>query len=284
MTANAFTVDVEDWFHILDCPQMPQSEDYPQFESRVEANTDRILDVLDEYSVKGTFFVLGWVADQCPGLVRRIADAGHEIGVHGYAHVLAGSISDRELEQDTRRAVTAVTNASGVLPVGYRSPGGSLLEQHRWMLDLLLDLGIQYDSSVYPRRGGLAEAEGFPNEPYIIHTSSDNKTLWEFPSTIRQSMGLSWAFAEGGFLRLLPLPLVNKWFLERDTEGLPVSCCLHPREFDPTHPRLKLSPYRQWKTRVGLHGMETKIRFLLKSFEFQPMGEVLKDYKERLSI
>lgn len=281
MTAHAFTVDVEDWFHILDCPQMPEPAHYARFESRVEANTNRILAVLDEHSVKGTFFVLGWVADQYAGLVRRIAEAGHEIGVHGYAHVLAGSISDGQLEADTRRAVQVVADAAGVSPVGYRSPGGSLLHRHRWMLDLLLDLGMKYDSSVYPRPGGLAEAEGFPSEPYIIHESVDGKVLWEFPSTIRRSMGVRWAFVEGGYLRLLPLFLVNRWIRERAAQGLPVSCCLHPREFDPGHPRQRLSPYRQWKTRVGLRGMEAKIRSLLNDFEFRPMGAVLQEYIEK---
>ncbi len=277
MVTHAFTVDVEDWFHLLDCPQMPKPENYWRYEQRVVKNTDYILTVLDEYSVHATFFVLGWVAEHYPMLVRRIADAGHEIGVHGYAHVLAESLSDKELEDDTRRAVEAVTKAAGAVPVGYRSAGGSLLERHRWIFSLLVELGIQFDSSVYPRPGGLAESEGYPTEPYIIYKTADS-SFWEFPSTMKRCMGIQWAFAEGGFLRLLPLFLAKRWFKERTDMGLPVACCLHPREFDPGHPSMNLSMCRQWKTHVGLKGMEGKVRALLDSFEFKPMGVALKEY------
>ncbi|HBB41482.1 MAG: DUF3473 domain-containing protein [Deltaproteobacteria bacterium] len=271
---HAFTVDVEDWFHILDCPQSPPPEEYASFPSRVEANTGRVLDLLDEYSVRGTFFVLGWVADRYPRLVRRIAEAGHEIGVHGYHHVLASTLSDRALEEDTRRAVEAVAAAAGVAPVGYRSPGGSLLPRQRWLFDLLLELAIAFDGSVYPRGGGLAEAEGSPDRPYVIARAGD-AVLWEFPSTVRQWCGVRWAFAEGGYLRLLPLRLVRRWFAERAAAGLPVSLCLHPRELDPEQPRLPLLPLKQWRTQVGLPRMEAKVRVLLATFPFSTVGEVL---------
>jgi polysaccharide deacetylase family protein (PEP-CTERM system associated) len=277
MTAHAFTVDVEDWFHILDCPQMPSPETYGQYESRVLANTELILSLLDEFSVKGTFFVLGWVADRHPGLVRHIVEAGHELGVHGYHHVLAGELSDRELEEDTRRAISAVAEAAGMAPVAYRSPGGSLLARHFWLLELLPELGIKYDSSVYPRPGGLAASEGFPDKPYAIVRQGEH-ILWEFPSTIRRFAGIRWAFAEGGYLRLLPERLVARWFREREARGLPVACCLHPREFDPHQPRLPLSPSKQWRTVVGLKGLENKVRSLLEIFEFQPMGVVLQNF------
>jgi len=271
---HAFTVDVEDWFHILDCPQSPRPEQYDSLPSRVEANTGRVLDLLADHSVRGTFFVLGWVADRYPGLVRRIADAGHEIGVHGYHHVLASTLDDTALEEDTRHAVAAVGAAAGVAPVGYRSPGGSLLARQRWIFDLLVELGVDFDASVYPRPGGLAQAEGYPDRPYLITGASD-AMLWEFPSTVRRWSGVRWAFAEGGYLRLLPLPLVRRWFAEREAAGLPVSCCIHPRELDPDQPRLPLGPVKQWRTRVGLRGMEAKVRRLLAGFPFGPIGEVL---------
>jgi len=272
---HAFTVDVEDWFHILDCPQSPAPEAYTQFESRVERNTERVLTILEEKGVKGTFFILGWVADQYPRLVGRIASAGHEIAVHGFDHVLASDLSDRELEIDIRRAVEAVSDAAGVQPMGYRSPGGSLLLKHRWVFELLLELGIQFDSSIYPRPGGLAEAEGFPLRPYIIHQRGE-RALWEYPSTIRKALGLTWAFAEGGYLRLLPLPLVRRWFRKSEWASLNVSVCVHPREFDPGQPRLPLNPLKQWKTQVGLKGLEAKIHALLSEFQFCPMGEILR--------
>jgi len=274
---HAFTVDVEDWFHILDCPQSPRPHQYDSFPSRVEVNTGRVLDLLSNHSVHATFFVLGWVADHYPRLVRRIAAEGHEIGVHGYHHVLASTLSDRELEDDTRRAVSAVAAAAGVAPVGYRSPGGSLLPRQRWIFDLLVELGMAFDASVYPRPGGLAEAERYPDRPYVIARASD-AALWEFPSTVRRWCGVRWAFAEGGYLRLLPLPLVRRWFRERAAAGLPVSCCIHPRELDPDQPRLPLGPVKQWRTRVGLPGMEGKVRELLAEVAFGPIGEVLAQY------
>jgi peptidoglycan-N-acetylglucosamine deacetylase len=271
---HAFTVDVEDWFHILDCPQSPRPDEYDSFPSRVEVNTGRVLDLLAERSVRGTFFVLGWVADRYPRLVRRIVEAGHEIGAHGYHHVLASTLSDDELEDDTRRAVAAVGAATGVAPVGYRSPGGSLLARQRWLFDLLIELGMDFDASVYPRPGGLAEAEGYPERPYVIARAA-RAELWEFPSTVRRWCGIRWAFAEGGYLRLLPVSVVRHWFCEREAAGLTVSCCIHPREVDPGHPRLPLNPTKQWRTRVGLKGMEAKVRALLGEFAFCPVGEVL---------
>lgn len=271
---HAFTVDVEDWFHILDCPQSPRPEQYDSLPSRVEANTVRVLDLLADHSVRGTFFVLGWVADRYPRLVRRIAEAGHEIGVHGYHHVLASTLDDTALEEDTRRAVEAVAAAASAAPVGYRSPGGSLLARQRWIFDLLIELGMHFDASVYPRPGGLAGAEGYPDRPYLIAGSGD-AALWEFPSTVRRWCGLRWAFVEGGYLRLLPLSVVRRWIGEREAAGLPVSCCLHPREVDPDQPRLPLGPVKQWRTRVGLRGMEPKVRELVAEFSFGPIGEVL---------
>ena len=269
-----FTVDVEDWFHILDCPQSPAPEVYGDFPSRVERNTGRVLDLLAEFGVRGTFFVVGWVADRFPGLVRRIVGAGHELGVHGYHHVLASALSDTELEADTRRAVEAVGSAAGRAPLGYRSPGGALLVRQRWLMELLLELGLRFDASIYPRSGGLAEAEGYPERPYVI-ARSDAGELWEFPSTVRRALGVRWAFAEGGYLRLLPLPVVCRWFREWEAEGRAVGLCLHPRELDPEQPRLPLSPLKQWRTRVGLRGMEEKIRALLDAFAFVPVGDLL---------
>jgi polysaccharide deacetylase family protein (PEP-CTERM system associated) len=240
----------------------------------VEANTERVLDLLAAHSVRGTFFILGWVANRYPRLVRRIAEAGHEIGVHGYHHVLASSLSDRALEEDTRRAVEVVGAAAGLAPAGYRSPGGSLLARHRWLLDLLIELGIAFDASVYPRAGGLAAVEGYPDRPYVI-ARAGTAELWEFPSTVRRWCGVRWAFAEGGYLRLLPLPVVRHWFREREAATLPVSCCIHPREVDPGQPRLPLAPVKQWRTQVGLKGMEGKVRALFGEFPFGPLGEVL---------
>lgn len=272
--SHAFTVDVEDWFHILDCPQMPLPGQYGQFESRVERNTQLVLEALARHDVKATFFILGWVAETRPQLVRNIVAAGHEIAIHGYAHVLASGLTDAELEADTRHAFDVVANAAGVAPVGYRSPGGSLLARQRWLFDLLLELGIRFDSSVYPRAGGLAEAEGYPTQPYVIHRRGENE-LWEFPSTIRKWMGMQWAFAEGGYLRLLPLPLVRAWFHEHELAGKTVNLCIHPREFDPNQPRLPLALSKQWKAQVGLAGFDAKVESLLDKYKFERMGAVL---------
>lgn len=276
---HVFTVDVEDWFHILDCPQMPLPKQYGQFESRVERNTELILEALDRHSVQATFFILGWVAETRPSLVRKIVAAGHEIAVHGYAHVLASSLTDSELEEDTRRSFEVVGSAAGIAPVGYRSPGGSLLARQRWLFDLLLELGICFDSSIYPRPGGLAEAEGYPTQPYVIHRKGEHE-LWEFPSTTRRWLGMQWAFAEGGYLRLLPLPLVRRWFREHEQVGKSVNLCIHPREFDPAQPRLPLAPLKQWKAQVGLAGFDRKVESLLRDYKFDHMGSVLSKIRD----
>lgn len=276
--SHAFTIDVEDWFHILDCPQMPLPMQYGQFESRVVRNTELMLEMLDRHNVKATLFILGWVADKHPALIRKIANQGHEIGVHGYAHVLASSLTDTELEKDTRHGFDVVSNAAGMAPIGYRSPGGSLLNRQRWIFDLLLDLGITFDSSIYPRPGGIAEAEGYPTRPYIIHRRGKQE-LWEYPSTIRKWLSLQWAFAEGGYLRLLPRYLVTKWFEEHESIGQSINLCIHPREFDPKQPRLPLAPLKQWKAQVGLSGFDSKIEYLLTHYKFDAMGKILEKIK-----
>lgn len=278
---NAFTVDVEDWFHILDCPQAPFLGDYEKFESRVDTNTKRILDLLEEYDTRATFFILGWVAERKPSLVQQIASAGHELGVHGFEHSLAKSFDATALEADTRRAVIAVADAAGTMPKGYRSPGGSLSQKDLWLFDLLLDLGIEYDSSLYPRPHGLLEQFGNPSAPFVIRRLG-NRSLWEFPSSVKQWLGFRWAFAEGGYFRLLPYYLVSRWFKMANSESRPVSMCLHPREVDPSHPRLPLSTLKSWRTYVALNGVEEKLKRLLDEHSFAPMGEVLRIYRGNL--
>ena len=259
---HAFTVDVEDWFHILDCPQAPALCQYDAFESRVTANTDKLLQILANAEVTATFFVLGWVAARHPRLVRHIADAGHEIAVHGFAHTLAADMSTAELEADTRRAIDTVGNAAGKAPQGYRSPGGSLMKQHEWVFDLLLELGLRFDASLYPRKGGLLKPAGQLRHPYVIRTDGKRR-LWEFPSSVRRCLWQDLAFAEGGYFRVLPYFLVSRWFRSSEEKGHPVSACIHPRELDPEHPRMTLSVVKRWRTYAGIYGAETKLNRLL---------------------
>ena len=277
---HAFTVDVEDWFHIMDTPLMPHPDEYHELPSRVEQNTDKVLTVLAEHDVLATFFVLGWVAERYPRLVRRIHHAGHEIGVHGYHHVPAFDLSDKELSEDTKRGVAAIGDAIGEGPIGYRSPGGSLLARQKWLFDELLDMGVWFDSSVYPRPGGLAEAEGSPKAPYLMGTPSGRR-IWEFPSVTKRWLAMDWAFSEGGYMRLLPSSLVLAWIREQEKRRGRAMVCIHPRELDPDQPRLELSAYKQWKTQVGIKRFTDKLNVVLRSYRFAPMGKVLSLIAEK---
>lgn len=273
---NALTIDVEDYYHVSAFESVIQFANWDRYESRVESNTGRILDVLAGSNVKATFFVLGWVAERHPGLVNAIQGAGHEIASHGYRHRLLYQMSREEFREDTQRSKGILEDLSGVPVVGYRAPSCSIIQETLWCLNVLQELGFQYDSSIFPLHH---DRYGIPHHNRFPHRISgpDGNSIWEFPmSTVRLGK-VNLPTAGGGYLRLLPYSLV-RWGIRRinTKERQPAVVYLHPWELDPGQPRLRgprLSVFRHY---VNLSTTESKFRRLLQDFQFQSIQGVLQ--------
>lgn len=274
---NGFSVDVEDWYQVADFAAVLGFDQWDQYESRVAANTDRVLTLLEEAGgVKGTFFILTWNVERYPQIVRRIADAGHEVASHGHAHKLIYEQSPDEFRADVARAKQLLEDITGTPVLGYRAPSFSITSQSLWALDVLLDLGFRYDSSVFPVKDslyGLPDAQRFP---YVIRDVG-GRQLIEFPITTTPLFGRNLPLGGGGYLRMLPYQYMH-WGMRRvnQGEGKPAVVYIHPWEVDPEQPVIKTAGKRGFSTHyVGLNRTAGKLRKLLQSFRFAPIRDVL---------
>ncbi len=272
---NALTFDVEEYFHAEAFATVIRPEDWPTLESRVVSSTERLLDLLERASVTATFFVLGWVAERNPGLVRSIGAAGHEVACHGYGHQMITRLSRAEFADDIRRGKAAVEDAAGVAVVGYRAPTFSVVRETLWSLELLVEAGFRYDSSIFPIRH---DRYGIPDAPRFPHRLAvgAGAGLGEFPlSTVG---GRSWRLpvAGGGYFRLLPYPVTRRAVRHlNEREGQPAIVYLHPWELDPGQPRLPVGRLTRLRHSVNTTTTESKLRRLLEDFRFAPVREVL---------
>jgi polysaccharide deacetylase family protein (PEP-CTERM system associated) len=274
---NGFTVDVEDWYQVSDFDAVIQRTEWDRYESRVEQNTERILRLLDEAGVKGTFFVLAWNAERHPQVVRRIAAAGHEIASHGYAHRVVWEQTPDEFREDILRAKGILEQITGTPCVGYRAPSCTITPRSVWALDILIDNGFRYDSSLIPIHDSTG---GFPDTPRFPHIvrERDGRTLVEFPVTTARVFGRNVPLGGGGYLRVFPyhyLAWGMRWINRRESQ--PTMFYIHPWEIDPGQPRIKTAGRRGFSTHyVGLRSAENKVRRLLKEFRFGTMSQVLE--------
>jgi polysaccharide deacetylase family protein (PEP-CTERM system associated) len=274
---NALTVDVEDYFQVSAFREQVSPDDWPHFESRVVANTHRVLDVFDEGGATATFFVLGWIAERHPQLVRDIASRGHEIACHGFSHQLIYGQSKAVFTEETRRAKD-VLEAQVQKPVrGYRAASFSITDASRWALDVLADCGFEYDSSMYPVRhdlyGTAVEAAG----PHRI-VAPEGKTLIEFPMTTRSFMGMTVPVSGGGYFRLYPYRLTAFLLNAVNRDSEPFVFYMHPWEVDPGQPRIRASVKSRFRHYTNLDRCEAKLRALLRDFRFASMAQVVADY------
>jgi polysaccharide deacetylase family protein (PEP-CTERM system associated) len=272
-----FSVDVEDWFHILDLPATPNLDEWGHFPSLVEKNFLRLLDLFSEANARVTCFFLGWVAERFPSLVREAANRGHEIASHGYAHRLVYSFQPTEFREDAVRSRRIIEDVTGLPVLGYRSPGFSVTAKSPWFFDELLAAGYRYDSSVFPAvraHGGLANAQKSPHRITV-----ENGTMTEIPITVSSFAGKSMCFFGGGYLRLFPYPLIKRMTNKVLNEGRPVVFYVHPREIDPKHPRLPMGAMRQFKSYVNLHTTEPKIRRILQQFPVTTFCNYLRKHQ-----
>jgi polysaccharide deacetylase family protein (PEP-CTERM system associated) len=262
---HVLTVDVEDWFHILEADGAHARGEWDGLESRVEANTDRLLALFEAAGARATFFVVGWVAARQPALVRRIADAGHEIGSHSYWHEVVGRHDRASLAADLGHARKLLEDLTGRPVRGFRAPGFSITPETVWALDVVIEQGFAYDASLW---AGRASHGGFPTPfpmPHRLRCAAGE--LLELPASTRVGR-LPFPYGGGGYLRLLPGPMIGAAIAWNARRGVPTTLYVHPRDFDPGQPRMALAPLRRFKYYVGVSGAEAKLRRLLQAFRW----------------
>lgn len=273
---NALSFDVEDYFHAQAFAGVVRLEEWPSLEARVMTNTHRLLDLLDEFQVTATFFVLGWVAERHLSLVREIHERGHEVGCHGYAHRLIYTMTPAEFFEDTARARGVIEDATGAPILGYRAPTFSLVRESLWALEILYGLDFRYDSSIFPvvhDRYGIPDA---PRFPHLIPLPGGAE-MAEFPLTTLRVLGQRLPVAGGGYFRLAPYALLRAALRHINrAEGQPAIVYLHPWELDPGQPRLPVGPLTRFRHYVNLGTTHAKLRRLLADFRFAPANQVLR--------
>ncbi len=276
---NALTIDVEDYFQVNAFAGVVPTDQWESYPLRVVKNTLKILDLLDQYNIKATFFILGWVAERAPELTREIHQRGHEIACHGYGHQLIFQIGPEKFREDIRRSKSILEDQSGQQVHGYRAPSYSITNKSLWALDILVEEGFTYDSSIFPVMHdtyGIPDAERFP---HTIKTRAG--LLREFPLTTLP-LQIGWKkmrlpIAGGGYLRLLPVETIRKGI---DTvnrkEQQPAVVYFHPWEIDPEQPRIKAGLKSTFRHYLNLHRTEGKLIHLFKRLKFGTMRQVLE--------
>lgn len=269
---NVFSVDVEDYFQVEAFADIVPRERWASYDLRVEANTRRLLDLLDTHKTQATFFVLGWVAARLPRLVREIAARGHEVACHSYWHRLIYRLDPKEFAEDTRQAKDTIEQALGRAIYGYRAPSYSITSASVWALDVLIEHGFTYDSSVFPIRHDIYGIPDAPRTPFHVVTPSGR--LLEYPiSTFRLSGSPNLPVGGGGYLRLLPFWYTRLGYHRVRAERLPLIAYVHPWEIDPDQPRLAGRARSRLRHYTNLAGMYDRLDALLRLGEFSSFAK-----------
>ncbi len=264
---NLMSVDVEDYFQVEAFSSVVDRSAWDQYPCRVEDNTRRVLDLLDECGVKATFFVLGWVAERYPATVGEIVRRGHEPACHSYWHRLIYALRPEEFREDTRRAKDCIEQAADRPVIGYRAPSFSITARSSWAPAVLAELGFRYDSSIFPVLHDTYGVLDAPRRPFRLPTQSG--TLAEFPmTTFRLGFGPNLPVAGGGYLRMLPYWYTRLGLRRVWSEGLPVIAYAHPWELDPEQPRIQARLKSRLRHYTNLSKMAGRLRLLLSHGEF----------------
>lgn len=264
--SHLFTADVEEYFQVNALEPFVRQSAWDSYASRIDVGVDALLELLASHQALGTFFVLGWIADRHPDVVRRIAAGGHEVASHGFAHRRVTSLTPNDFRRDVRHAKLVLEDISGQSVVGYRAPSFSIVPGHEWAFDVLVEEGYEYDSSIFPiRRPGYGYA-GAPNFPYVIERPGGS--LQEFPLTTLRVGNVRIPAAGGGYLRHFPYSVIERAFAQYEAEGQPGVFYVHPWELDPQQPRLAVPMLTRLRHYGGLSRTLPRMRQLLSTFRF----------------
>jgi polysaccharide deacetylase family protein (PEP-CTERM system associated) len=280
---NAMTIDVEDYFQVSAFDDVVSRSAWDGLDSRVCRNTERILELFAEANVRGTFFVLGWIADRFPHLVRTIASLGHEVASHGYGHRLIYDITPEEFRRDVARAKRTLEDLTGVRVSGFRAPSYSITRRSTWALDVLVEEGYVYDASIFPIRHDRYGMPNAPRHPHLLRRSGG--PLVEAPPSTVRCLGMNLPVAGGGYFRLLPAQWTS-WGIDRinRVERRPAVFYLHPWEIDPEQPRVAVRLLSRIRHYRNLHKTEDRLRQLLRDFAFAPLLSVLSPLPGRCEL
>jgi len=280
---HIMSIDVEDYFMVEAFAGSITRDSWPSWPSRVVQSTYRILDLLGQYNVKGTFFFVGWVARKFPHLVRDVIAHGHELGCHSFWHRPVYSLTREQFREDTKLALRAIEDSSGVRVHGYRAPSWSITGDCLWALDILAEEGFSYDSSIYPIHHDLYGVPGAQRFPYTVN-SPRGAFLREYPPATIRFLGQNFPAAGGGYLRILPLAYTHWVFRHFERRyGGGVVTYLHPWELDPEQPRVNEKLKSRLRHYTNLVGMKNKLESLLQLYSFQCFRDFLAAENERES-
>lgn len=267
---NAITIDVEDWYqsfaniHVI-------SQD--QYESRIVRDVERVLQLLSDYNVKATFFILGSAAEKNPEIVKMIAGQNHEVGTHGYSHEFIYNLTPEKFSSELKRSIEVIEGLSGQKVLGHRAPAWSITEKSKWAIDILFQQRLLYDSSISPFVNYIYGIRGFNKKPHII-LEKDSNVLYEFPLSTISILNKELPVGGGFFTRLYPYWFIKYAFKKVNSYGYPVIFYFHPWDLDEDPPRLKL-PWGLKKRYYNLKTTKRKIENLLSDFKFAPIKDIL---------
>ena len=272
---NILTFDLEDWFHICGIRRIIPETVWPHLEGRVTRNTLKILDVLKMNGVKATFFVLGFIAERYPDLIKEIQSNGHEIASHGYGHRRVYTMSPHAFREDLRKASDIILRITGLRVRGFRAPEWSIRDDSLWALNILKEEGFEYDSSMAPLP--IVGNPHFIKSPKIL--SLDKGPLWEFPPLVRSTPFFNLPLGGGWGLRIFPYSLIRSTIKRMNRNGFPAMIYAHPREFDRENPRITLPWVKCFVLNARLERTDKRLEQLLNDFSFAPIRTVLKKLK-----
>jgi polysaccharide deacetylase family protein (PEP-CTERM system associated) len=268
---HAFTVDLEDWYHGI-----PVAADTKKrAERRLHLGTDRLLAALERHRARATFFALSLIAHEHPQLLRRISEAGHDIGSHGLSHDLLYEMGPERFREETRSSVRDLEDCIGKPVRSYRAAYFSVTRRSLWALDILAGEGIRFDSSIFPIRNWRYGIEDYSRRPVMVSTA--NGPLLEFPISTRRLFGRNIPISGGAYFRIYPYSLTRHNMRALESEGMPTVFYLHPWELDPEHPFVRFKPKAMATHYVNLRSTQPKLERLLGDFQFTTLGEVLDD-------
>ncbi len=271
---HAFTVDVEDWYQGIPISRQMSVQSEP----RLERSCHRLLDIIAEYGVRGTFFILGPVAQHYPNLIRRIAREGHELGCHGWSHDLVYEMTPEQFREETQRATAVISNIAAQPVTAYRAAYFSITARSLWALDILAELGFQCDSSIFPVHNWRYGIPDFDLAPRIVKTASGS--ICEIPISVREVGKMRLPVTGGAYFRLYPYFVSRANMRAVSKQQRAVVFYLHPWELDPDHPRIAF----YWKARLthyaNLKATEPRLRRLLTDFSFCPLREIAVQTKK----
>jgi len=268
------TFDIEEWFHLLENDSTDDENCWDKFEVRIHKNMERIFQILEETDSRATFFCLGWIAKKYPEVIKEINKLGYEVGCHSENHRLVHMLTPTEFREDTKLSVDRLENIIGEKILSYRAPGFSITKTTPWAFEVLSELGILFDSSVFPASRAHGGFPSFPsNQPAIVNYQGIS--IKEFPVTTTNIFGKEIGFSGGGYFRLFPYYIINKWVIKQEK----VLVYMHPRDIDPSQPIVSgLSLLRRFKSYYGLKHAENKFRRFLTDFDFNDIRTFEKTY------